>query len=993
MAPVTRKSASSASSGAFKPVHRKVPPEPINLLPNAPSSTNMSIVKGSQTNTSAFADVARTNGYSVSQNVDSNGSALVPTSQLIDQINPLRDMADRVGREVDHFAETLDRFNSSLHGENAYRTAHDLTLEYKDFAGSMVKKLKKRHDTQRVNEMKNEFGKRITQSPIRSSSLSGGPVGPVTHNDGDDDIPAETSLDTLRQWQAELDTWELFRIMLELRYSPEKQARQEQKNARFEELGTSNTYTSDADIWERFTLDNDSAKERHLVLKWLQGAANHGESDIEAIADELEKKSGRGTGIWFNGWMETRERIKGTKRMRVYSTASSDMLDVKRTHSNEPLVSSLDPDAPTRQTRVLEKADEYSERALWMTCWEMLRRGHSWYDICQWCSERNQSWRAVSMAVSTDSDASVALLGLSAGSLWRRMCYALTQQGGSDEYEAAVYGVLSGDLDSVKHVCQSWDDYIFAHYNSLLIGQLEEYLQKSFPEKYASGITTRFPLFDSLRHHGDQKDVARNLIRRLNEQSSTSQEAQKPLKLLQGALIADNFSDLCKNLATAISDAAWYQTTSTTIVALRTAVAPDSQKESVIFNDFDALRIVTHMVLMLREFHEPLSDSKSDPEALDNIIAAYIQLLRAAGRWELTSVYASRMSPIRGTKSLAQTMTDVQDLQDKMHFTKLMSTYSIDPVAVLIEQAKYLMEEVLPKKPAGQSNLKIIESTRDDLYPGQRIKSDFVEDGSGGEGIADHLAVLLMDGHWDVSFQTLAYACRKLLLNGCFQEASRLVHQLSFEKLSNAKTRSILGVSVNVMDNDEIAEPSREHAAKLRALQKQCRGYYELNLLVRAIDALNTWRTVEHDYATKEPRSSSLPATVKSTFEKTRAAIEPVLSGILLHAKDDAEAADLVKIRNWYLPEIVLAYNAVLCAGAHMISRDHLLRSMELANDVANDKTGLAECFMESNRMRELVVAFAQSSETMLKLNEMNQGKREKKNKAGKNLTIWDLTA
>jgi nuclear pore complex protein Nup107 len=324
--------------------------------------------------------------------------------------------------------------------------------------------------------------------------------------------------------------------------------------------------------------------------------------------------------------------------------------------------------------------------------------------------------------------------------------------------------VLSGDLDSVKRVCQGWDDYIFAHYNSLLIGQLEEYLQKSFPEKFASGISTRFPLFDSLRHHDDQNDLARNLIRRLNEQSSTSQEAKKPLKLLQGSLIADNFADLCKNLATAISDAAWYQTTSTTIAPLRTAVSPDSQRESVIFNDYDALRIVTHMVLMLREFHEPLSDTKSDPEALDNIIAAYIQLLRAAGRWELTSVYASRMSPIRGTKSLAQTMTDVQDLQEKMHFTKLMSTYGIDAIAVLIEQAKYLMEEVLPKKPAGQGNLKIIENTKEDLYPGQRIKLNFVEEGKGGEGIADHLAVFqLMEGHWDVSFQTLAYACRKLL--------------------------------------------------------------------------------------------------------------------------------------------------------------------------------------------------------------------------------------
>lgn len=107
----------------------------------------------------------------------------------------------------------------------------------------------------------------------------------------------------------------------------------------------------------------------------------------------------------------------------------------------------------------------------------------------------------------------------------------------------------------------------------------------------------------------------------------------------------------------------------------------------------------------------------------------------------------------------------------------------------------------------------------------------------------------------------------------------------------------------------------------------------------------------------------------------------------------DAEANDLAQLRNWFLPEIVLAYNSALCAAGHMITRDNLLRSMELANDVANDKTGLADCFMHSNRMRELVGALARSSEIMLKLNEANKGRREKKNRTGKTLGIWELTA
>jgi nuclear pore complex protein Nup107 len=90
------------------------------------------------------------------------------------------------------------------------------------------------------------------------------------------------------------------------------------------------------------------------------------------------------------------------------------------------------------------------------------------------------------------------------------------------------------------------------------------------------------------------------------------------------------------------------------------------------------------------------------------------------------------------------------------------------------------------------------------------------------------------------------------VVNGCFQEASRLVDQLSFELLCSSKSRSIFGTSVNVMDREETAllPQDVEHAAKLRVLQKQCRGYFELSLLVKAVDALNVWRTVEHDYAT-----------------------------------------------------------------------------------------------------------------------------------------------
>lgn len=99
----------------------------------------------------------------------------------------------------------------------------------------------------------------------------------------------------------------------------------------------------------------------------------------------------------------------------------------------------------------------------------------------------------------------------------------------------------------------------------------------------------------------------------------------------------------------------------------------------------------------------------------------------------------------------------------------------------------------------------------------------------------------------------------------------------------------------------------------------------------------------------------------------------------------------MTQIRNTYLPEIVLAYNAFLCGAAHLASRDHFISSMELASTVADDNTGLADAIMQAGRMREVVTSFAHTSENMLKLNEIGKNRREKKHKTGANLAVWEI--
>lgn len=80
-----------------------------------------------------------------------------------------------------------------------------------------------------------------------------------------------------------------------------------------------------------------------------------------------------------------------------------------------------------------------------------------------------------------------------------------------------------------------------------------------------------------------------------------------------------------------------------------------------------------------------------------------------------------------------------------------------------------------------------------------------------------------------------------------------MIDRISFESLSAAKTLPIFKKSINVMDREEtttMLSQQPENAVKLRSLQKQSRGYFELNILVKAINALDNWRKVEHEYTT-----------------------------------------------------------------------------------------------------------------------------------------------
>ena len=191
--------------------------------------------------------------------------------------------------------------------------------------------------------------------------------------------------------------------------------------------------------------------------------------------------------------------------------------------------------------------------------------------------------------------------------LWRRMCLSLARNGGADDYERAVYGLLAGDIASVEKVAKTWDDFVFANYNALLRTQIDTFLLGQCPPDVASGMTKSFPSFDAIHFHGDLDGLERRLIVSLESQKATMEEAMEPNKALQASMIANDIDRHLYEQALVMTDDANKDQRSLLLprtLSDGTAITP---RKYFGLDQHDGLRIVAHvyvLVALMRHFDE-----------------------------------------------------------------------------------------------------------------------------------------------------------------------------------------------------------------------------------------------------------------------------------------------------------------------------------------------------------------------------------------------------
>ena len=487
----------------------------------------------------------------------------------------------------------------------------------------------------------------------------------------------------IQKLQLEANLWALTSNVI-LCNSPEQltEARSSQESV----LNGLHRYSIPADVWNAFLDADTTAQEYETILAWLQESAEISAPRIEDVLADLNTKAERGDGIWSAGHLYTKNAIKAQKRARSWpkpldpanpgiTTSHIRPLD------SEPLVTQMDPDAQTREGHVLLQQDDFHEQYAWQACWEFLRRGYQRQDVQDWWAVRKEVWRSVCLrtnSIQTDQQLPIfsRIMNIACNRKWNRLCNQLSQDS-SDLYtfQSAVYGTLAGNLTATLQVCQTIDDGLFAHFNALLIERYKQFLSAwdaKIEDASKSIYTPASPKWAQIRQY----------LTSCQADDLTRAESHEPHKAIQAAIMSQDFEAFFVRTGQAAAQVA-HMTRDNAHLMEKDDVSPRDDFAQTTAGDFDSVRMVAHLQLVLRSLGYLHDIYDKHLYTVENNIANYIGWLQREHKFELIPLYASYLSKDRVAHILGAILIDVKEPKDRDLQVKLMKKYKIEVPKVL----------------------------------------------------------------------------------------------------------------------------------------------------------------------------------------------------------------------------------------------------------------------------------------------------------------------
>ncbi|KAI8815429.1 nuclear pore protein 84/107 [Cladochytrium replicatum] len=705
-----------------------------------------------------------------------------------------------------------------------------------------------------------------------------------------------TQSNDAENWELEANTWSLVYRLLGARLF----------DADLDESKVTHPYASDLFLVSKRFNQNIFVKEAEIVREWLEATApEYYPAEIQA------------------GYMEftVRQMERGA--------------NIHRSLKGEEIITSLDPDAPTRQSRKIAEEDQNYERALNQTIFDYIRRGNldGALDLCE---KSKQPWKAASLrgrflfsdGEMDNNDENGTVGGNVNRELWRFTCYQMAREESFDPYERAVYALFAGDLENAKVACKSWEDHLWANYFVMMDADFGRDLQAK-PVYFHSDDVVPATLPTSAR---TPDQILDSLF--MSENKDLADAASSPFRIMQARIILGQMEEILRGLKTQID------------------MANAGIQVPSIGNFPQILRFLTHLVLVLRK-----SGYLLNSEYADFIIRSYVDFLIAAKKGTIIALYAAALPAHMQVDSYARFLTLMDDeMLVRWEYLKLAGTHGVDVHMVARRTVQLAISSLRDEGPLPNAR-DVVFTKLNDLVTSEE------------EQLIRVLEWLI----YEPSQSLDALICsntlvRRFLVRGRYHAAIAVLKKIPNNLISPEwKAMTLKDFKV---DNEtdprsrSIATSVREHATYRSLLE--CLGAYNLWISLYAKSTTMSKYVARSNVSAKE-RQDWTSKLIDSTTRVESALREMAQSGWNVDAEEistefgtENEPEDVTRnqevgmLRLIYLSEMLFWLHQILFSTRDII-RGNLEKSIRLADFVAVDNTDLLDVLDKSGRLPDFL--------------------------------------
>ncbi|KAH9929251.1 nuclear pore protein 84/107 [Fomitopsis serialis] len=715
--------------------------------------------------------------------------------------------------------------------------------------------------------------------------------------DLEDRGPADVSLAEIESLRLESETWALLQAIMPLR----KTAPPEYPDPR--SLLASNPYTPPATLAQSIMNASPLLSALVVVREWLHDAAS--------AVPPLDPGATNGY------WRFTNHVVK--QNLRTGGAAGG-------------IVSEMDPDAVNRgeQAKALAVDDANYERLLLQALFTLVRAGKL-DDAIDLCRRAEQPWRAASIngalllrwkAIASaprdeeaedEMDVDEGWRGNLRRKLWKTTCTRAALNQNLSPTERALYAALAPSPQTsapLKASCRTWSDQLWAVVSiaceeRLAVG-LAGLASESFWEGGVAGVEAPVPEEDveevdgGSRMETEEEDWEKEVLSALESLSSVAVEegpdANDPFHVSQLHIILDRTDQLLQAFASSLQQGEY--DTSTPQYASMT-------------------RFFAHLCLYFQ-----MIDIDVPPLATQVILEAYLQVLEAAGQRELIAMYAGALGD-NAIERYAMFLTSLElsaDTAERRLALTRARDHGLDMQRVAIATAERTIEKAFQELPPAKGPLPSIIGMQPPASELELLLLRSIE------------WTTFMESTYSIALEQANVILRYFLGCGRVQVAKVLLEMLP-------------------ADLSSIREPEEFATEHLHYRQ----FFVVWESLARVVEC----QALESPSMNRETRAAWLD-DYKLLLRQAREQVTKLLTNdwLIIDAERTASESsidrrrrELVRIRQIYIPELIIRLHALLVASRSKVP-ENLKHALLLANIVADSRHKLTEDFVSQDGRR-----------------------------------------